>query len=105
MGLSSSGINNSTGLDKTVDEMVDKDTFGGFNFNSIWTIDENGKSFPYLASVKKPIQVLKENINYDGFTGEGTEENPIRIENAEQLQNQFIDWKRIFKINNGYRCN
>ena len=99
MGLSSSGINNSTGLDKTVDEMVDKDTFGGFNFNSIWTIDENGKSFPYLASVKKPIQVLKENINYDGFTGEGTEENPIRIENAEQLSKiNLLTGKEYLKL-------
>ena len=84
-GLSTSGINNSTVLGKTVDEMLDKDTFIGFDFNSIWTIDESGKSFPYLVSVKKPSQVLKENINYEGFKGEGTEENPILIENAEQL--------------------
>ena len=98
-GLSTSGINNSTVLGKTVDEMLDKDTFIGFDFNSIWTIDESGKSFPYLVNVKKPIQVLKENINYDGFTGEGTEENPILIENAEQLSKiNLLTGKEYLKL-------
>ena len=98
-GLSTSGINNSTVLGKTVDEMLDKDTFIGFDFNSIWTIDESGKSFPYLVSVKKPSQVLKENINYEGFKGEGTEENPILIENAEQLSKiNLLTGKEYLKL-------
>ncbi|WP_177181087.1 MBG domain-containing protein [Parapedobacter koreensis] len=54
------------------DEFKQKASFGGFDFDKTWTIDE-GTSYPYLQ--------------YQLFAGgDGTEGDPYRIEHVDQLQ-------------------
>jgi hypothetical protein len=47
---SSSGI-----TDKTAAQMKSQSTFSGFNFTSVWGIDE-GKSFPYLRDIEANVE-------------------------------------------------
>lgn len=69
--------NKGYGEGKTTSAMKLQETYNGWDFDTIWGIDpaiNNG--YPYL---KKP------QIKQDFADGDGTEDNPYQIEDAEQL--------------------
>ncbi|HOL20806.1 MAG TPA: hypothetical protein PK813_11275 [Candidatus Hydrogenedens sp.] len=80
-----SGLNTSDGgIGKTTNEMKQKATYVGWDFNNVWTIDD-GQSYPYLRSLG-PTQGIIDTIeegNKEGMEGEGTVGEGNKEENKE----------------------
>lgn len=74
--------------DKTTDfcrltgGMAAKDNFKGWDFETVWDIDENN-SYPFLRGMEKPDEVV---IGANEISGQGTEENPYVIKTPEQFE-------------------
>lgn len=60
-----------------------KDNFKDWDFNEVWNID-TGSSYPYLMGMEKPDEVTFEEPLSGGY---GTEESPLQVKTAEQLEN------------------
>lgn len=58
-------------------------TYVGWDFENVWAIEE-GISYPYLRGLDKPDKVYNGRLD-KVFIGEGTEESPYIIKNANQL--------------------
>ena len=71
----------------TIKEMLTKELYQDWDFETIWSIDE-GTSLAYLQDMEKPSSILEENIDYERTPeGSGTEEEPYIIRTAEELNN------------------
>ena len=83
------------GTGKTTAQMSQQSTFTGWDFGSIWAIDE-GSSYPYLQ-----IQT-GENIPETGLFagGDGTSGNPFQISTPAQLNNIRYFLTSYFILNN-----
>ncbi len=78
------GYGSSTGSSTkcTAQELKDKETFAGFDFNTIWEFAEgNYYKYPTLRGVD--CFIVNENATFNG--GSGTENDPYLIKTAEQL--------------------
>ncbi|QOR35899.1 Ig-like domain-containing protein [Clostridium sp. 'deep sea'] len=71
-------------VSKLTIEMVKQENLKGLDFENTWAIDE-GLSYPYLQSLKKPN--VKPNINNIMAGGLGTLQDPYLISNAKHLSN------------------
>ena len=83
---------------KTIQLMLNKDTYKNWNFNTIWDIKENKGSLPYLRDLSISENILEENLNYTKYEGAGTEENPFLIDTVEKLQNIKLGLDKSYKI-------
>lgn len=77
----------------TYEQMKNQSSFGGFDFNNVWTMEGNADySFPELAEIIFTGEYT-ETEEYDGsipeqieqFSGSGTKNDPYIITNASQL--------------------
>ncbi len=79
------GSGTDTAVPCTLEEMQQKDTFAGFDFDLVWTFDETliAHTFPVLRNI---LHFEQENTS-EFAGGYGTEEAPYLIETKEQLNN------------------
>ena len=75
---------------KLTSGMKSQATFSGWDFSSVWTIDE-GTSYPYLINTLKPLGVSEGLPTGDVGSGNGTVTNPYIITSKEQLSNEKYD--------------
>ena len=68
--------------------MTNQRGYTDWDFENIWTIEEDGSSIAYLKDLPKPDSVIVNNMSdvIKFASGEGTEENPYSIKTSEQLQ-------------------
>lgn len=64
-------------------QMRKQETYAGWNFSSIWSIDED-QTYPYLAQLAKPEAVAGPPLEED-LQGEGTLESPYVIKTKKHL--------------------
>ena len=93
-----SGTSNSSGgIAKATSEMMDTNTFLGWNCGNAWIIDPNN-DYPRLVWENQPGQPII-NPPYAGGTGE--ENTPFLISTAEELftlRSCYCDWDKNFKL-------
>lgn len=77
--------------------MLRPETFRGWDFDSIWCIDQN-KSYPYLRNVDNSSQVFNGGYNGNMEGGKGTPENPYIIKSKEQLSNMKYEPSASYKL-------
>ena len=92
----------SAGECKKLEEMLWAPSYIGWNFDTIWSIDRNGESLPYLKDMQKPTEILKENLECEEtlnieYSGSGTKEDPFIIDSIQKLQNINLDSDSIRK--------
>ena len=91
-------VPNSAGnVGKLTSAMIAQETYTGWDFTSIWTID-NGSSYPYLTSLPKPSNVNTGLPTNDVSSGIGTVSNPYIISTKEQLNNLRYDMTGYYKL-------
>lgn len=71
-------------------------TYVGWDFNSVWTIEE-GKTYPYLRSLPKPEMIFGIEI-IGNPSGAGTKDNPYIIRTPEELINIKFEIDAYFKL-------
>lgn len=86
------------GEPKTISQLVQKTTYG-WNFTSIWAIDE-GTSLPYLRGMEIPSIVYDVVKEYPIMEGQGTSSKPYIIKTTEQLANITADLQAYYKLGN-----
>ncbi len=71
------------------EEMLDKSSYKGFDFDNIWTINSDDKypypQFIYELSNLEDSSIWKGDIAEGFASGDGSKENPYVISNAEEL--------------------
>ncbi|KJS13869.1 MAG: hypothetical protein VR67_02010 [Peptococcaceae bacterium BRH_c8a] len=70
------------GIPKTTAEMVDQNTFTDWDFNTIWAIDNDPASYPYLKWQNEEHITYPPSVFAGGF---GTVDDPYEVATAEQL--------------------
>jgi hypothetical protein len=85
------------GTGKTTSEMQQIATYPQFNFNYLWTIDENN-SYPYFRDLS--VYALPETIELSSLDGAGTEEDPYIITDANELNTMRNDLTAYYKLGN-----
>ena len=73
------------GTSQTISALVKQSSYGGWNFTSIWEIEE-GKSFAYLKGMEVPEVFYEIVKDYPIMEGQGTQNNPHIITNIKQLE-------------------
>ncbi|SFR65038.1 M26 family metallopeptidase [Anaeromicropila populeti] len=75
-----------TAYDKSclTNRLIHKASYEGWDFEAVWTIEE-GVTYPYFKELEKPDGVIAD-ISTNLPSGNGTEENPYKIQTAAQLQ-------------------
>ena len=87
------GLNiSASGESKKIQEMLYAPSYINWDFDTIWLIDTNGGSLPYLRNMVKPNEVLKDNLSCEGlldieYSGSGIKEDPFIIDSMQKLQN------------------
>ena len=79
--------------------MKQKVTFSGWDFSTIWNLDE-GTSYPYLRNVTKPSRVGEGLPLNDVAGGKGTLADPYLISTKEQMNNVKYDLTGSYKLIN-----
>jgi putative cell wall-binding protein len=82
---------------KSYKQMLEAETYSGFDFNEIWSFDPNSEyPFPVLQKTKT---VINEN-HHDFSGGAGTVFNPYKIKDADQLDNIRNDSNAYLELTN-----
>ena len=80
----------------TLEDMNQKNSFKGFDFSSVWAIEE-GKSTPYLQGMKIPNEAYEVFEEYALFEGKGTSAEPYLIHNVKELKRlKYDNGKRYY---------
>jgi fibronectin-binding autotransporter adhesin len=79
--------------------MARQQSYADWNFDTIWTIDEN-TSYPYLKSLSKPSNVNMMLPLKDVEAGKGSIDDPYIISTKEQLNNVKFDLTANYKLAN-----
>ncbi len=69
---------------KKVWKLLKQETYTGYDFDSIWSIDENS-STAYLKNVVKPKDVEESSYTYNKMDGTGTVDDPYQIVDMEDF--------------------
>ena len=77
--------------------MIRQSTFINWDFDNIWSIDEN-KSYPYLKNMPKPLQVTPIIDSEDVSPGKGTIDDPYIIKSKRQLNNIRYELNSSYKL-------
>lgn len=86
------------GMSKTAQQMKDLNTYNGWNFNEIWSIDPSlNNGYPYLKPVVVEIlETYWKDAAADSYAGgTGSADDPYLIETPEQLAKMWADFPRI----------
>lgn len=82
------------GINRRFEKMLHSDTFNGYDFTDIWTI-EDGTSTPYIQGMISPNVT---SISYAILLGSGTKEDPYLIHNAKELQAMSGELDAYYKL-------
>lgn len=85
------------GVKITASNLTKQAAYSGWNFSTIWAIDE-GKSYAYLQGMKVPDAVTEKIKDNPVMEGLGTSSSPYMITNAEQLSTVKYDLKAYYKL-------
>ncbi|WP_432406681.1 GLUG motif-containing protein [Wukongibacter sp. M2B1] len=72
-------------------------TYTNWDFENLWEIDE-GKSYPYLKNLPRPVEVENGPEEKEVAEGIGTIEEPYIIETKEQLNNIRYDLSSHYRL-------
>ena len=92
-------LKGSIGVNLSFTNMSKQATYSGWDFASIWAIEEDS-STAYLQGMKVPEEVYTKVSNYIPYEGDGSSKNPYLITNAEQLDRVRYDLAGYYKIVN-----
>ena len=85
------------GVNKSVVGLLKQSGYSGWNFTSIWAIEENG-SMAYLQGMKIPEEVY-ENVKQETiYQGLGTATNPYIMTKGEQLKKIQTEPNAYYKL-------
>lgn len=95
------GINNGVygTIINSVAEALRKNNYIGFDFSTIWGIEE-GSTTPYLKGLILPDQIYLKNIEHFPGEGKGTSVDPYQIKTVQDFYNIRISSGSSYKIMN-----
>ena len=84
---------------RSVTELVKRSNYKDWNFIDVWEIREN-ETFPYFKHILIPTEeiTLSQLNTVELYQGDGTEESPFKIKNADQLYGIRCSENRYYEI-------
>ncbi len=79
--------------------MLEKETYYDWNFDSIWTLEEGSRNYPYLKNLQKPTSNLVIAPQFDLLEGAGTSIKPYLIKTTNDFYYMNLDVFSHYKLN------